>query len=183
MPDVAHGTLLTPTSVCGRDRVGRHDHGGVGGADMRVFTGLDDLRAAKGTRLGVSPWSTVDQAQIDLFAAATHDHQWIHVDAARAGNGPFGATIAHGFLTLSLLPELVQQVYTVEGAGMGINYGVNRLRFTAPVPVGSRVRAVVDLADVIDVVGGVQLTVGVTVELEGSPRPALVVEWLVRRYL
>ena len=141
------------------------------------------MRAAVGTQLGSSDWITVDQSQIDLFADATDDHQWIHVDPARAGDGPFGATIAHGFLTLSLLPELVGQVYTVEGVGMGINYGVNRLRFTAPVPVGSRVRAVVDLGDVIDVAGGVQLTVGVTVELEGSPRPALVVEWLVRRYL
>ena len=150
---------------------------------MRVFTGLDDLRAAKGTRLGVSEWSTVDQSQIDLFAEATHDHQWIHVDPARAADGPFGTTIAHGFLTLSLLPELVQQVYAVEGVAMGVNYGVDRLRFTAPVRVGSRVRAVVDLEDVVDVAGGVQLTLGVTVELEGSERPALVAHWLVRRYL
>ena len=150
---------------------------------MRVFTGLDELRAAKGTRLGVSEWSTVDQAQIDLFADATHDHQWIHVDPARAGDGPFGATIAHGFLTVSLLPHLVEQVYVVQGARMGVNYGFNRLRFTAPVPVGSRVRAVVDLIDVVDVAGGAQLTLGVTVEREGSPRPALVAEWLVRRYL
>jgi acyl dehydratase len=150
---------------------------------MRVFTGLDDLRAATGTRLGVSEWSTVDQSQIDLFADATLDHQWIHVDPARAEDGPFGTTIAHGFLTLSLLPHLVEQVYAVEGARMGVNYGVNRLRFTAPVPVGSRVRAVVELVDVVDVAGGVQLTLGVTVELEGSPRPALVAEWLVRRYV
>src|SRR5215212_4940197 len=139
---------------------------------MRVFTGLPDLRAAKGTRLGVSDWSTVDQSQIDLFAEATHDHQWIHVDPARAADGPFGTTIAHGFLTLSLLPELVQQVYAVEGVAMGVNYGVDRLRFTAPVRVGSRVRAVVELEDVVDVAGGVQLTLGVTVELEGSERPA-----------
>ena len=152
---------------------------------MRVFTGLPDLRAAKGTRLGVSDWSTVDQSQIDLFAEATHDHQWIHVDPARAADGPFGTTIAHGFLTLSLLPELVQQVYAVEGVAMGVNYGVDRLRFTAPVRVGSRVRAVVDLEDVVDGAGGggVQLTLGVTVELEGSERPALVAHWLVRRYL
>ena len=150
---------------------------------MRVFTGLADLSAATGTRLGVSDWSTVDQSQIDLFAEATHDHQWIHVDPARAADGPFGTTIAHGFLTLSLLPELVQQVYAVEGVAMGVNYGVDRLRFTAPVRVGSRVRAVVDLEDVVDVAGGVQLTLGVTVELEGSERPALVAHWLVRRYL
>ena len=150
---------------------------------MRVFTGLPDLRAAVGTRLGVSDWSTVDQSQIDLFAEATHDHQWIHVDPARAADGPFGTTIAHGFLTLSLLPELVQQVYAVEGVAMGVNYGVDRLRFTAPVRVGSRVRAVVELEDVVDIAGGVQLTLGVTVELEGSERPALVAHWLVRRYL
>lgn len=151
---------------------------------MRVFRGLDDLRAAKGTRIGVSEWSTVDQSRIDLFADATGDDQWIHVDPARAGDGPFGSTIAHGFLTLSMLPELVQQVYAVEGARMGVNYGVNRVRFTAPVPVGSRVRAAVELLDVVDVAGGgVQLTMGVTVELEGSERPALVAEWLVRRYL
>jgi acyl dehydratase len=150
---------------------------------MRVFTGLPDLRAAKGTRLGVSDWSTVDQSQVDLFAEATHDHQWIHVDPARAADGPFGTTIAHGFLTLSLLPELVKQVYAVEGVAMGVNYGVDRLRFTAPVRVGSRVRAVVELEDVVDVAGGVQLTLGVTVELEGSERPALVAHWLVRRYL
>ena len=150
---------------------------------MRVFTGLADLSAATGTRLGVSDWSTVDQSQIDLFAEATHDHQWIHVDPARAADGPFGTTIAHGFLTLSLLPELVQQVYAVEGVAMGVNYGVDRLRVTAPVRVGSRVRAVVDLEDVVDVAGGVQLTLGVTVELEGSERPALVAHWLVRRYL
>lgn len=151
---------------------------------MRVFTGLDDLRAATGTRIGVGEWSTVDQSQIDLFADATHDHQWIHVDPARAGDGPFGTTIAHGFLTLSLLPHLVERVYAVEGARMGVNYGVNRVRFTAPVPVGSRVRAVVELLDVVDVAGGgVQLTMGVTVELEGAERPALVAEWLVRRYV
>ena len=150
---------------------------------MRVFTGLPDLRAAKGTWLGVSDWSTVEQSQIDLFAEATHDHQWIHVDPARAAEGPFGTTIAHGFLTLSLLPELVQQVYAVEGVAMGVNYGLDRLRFTAPVCVGSRVRAVVELEDVVDVAGGVQLTLGVTMELEGSERPALVAHWLVRRYV
>ena len=150
---------------------------------MRVFTDLDELRAAAGTRLGTSDWTEVDQARIDLFADATGDHQWIHVDPGRAADGPFGTTIAHGLLTLSLLPELVGQVYAVEGARMGVNYGFNRLRFTAPVPVGSRVRAVVDLVDVADVDGGVQLTTGVTVELEGSQRPALVAEWLVRRYV
>jgi acyl dehydratase len=149
---------------------------------MRVFTGPDELRAATGTELGVSGWLTVDQAQVDLFAEATLDHQWIHVDPERAAAGPFGTTIAHGFLTLSLLPELVGQVFAVEGARMGVNYGFNRLRFTSPVPVGSRVRARVELLDVTDVAGGVQLTTGITVEIEGSERPALVAEWLTRRY-
>jgi acyl dehydratase len=149
---------------------------------MRVFT-LEELHAAKGTRLGTGEWTTVDQPQIDLFADATHDHHWIHVDPDQAKDGPFGATIAHGLLTLSLLPELVDQIYAVSGARMGVNYGFNRVRFTAPVPAGSRVRATVDLLDVADVAGGVQLTTAVTVELEGSARPALVAEWVVRRYL
>jgi acyl dehydratase len=149
---------------------------------MRVLT-VEDLHAAKGTRLGTGEWTTVDQPQIDLFADATHDHYWIHVDPDRAKDGPFGATIAHGLLTLSLLPELVDQIYAVSGATMGINYGFNRVRFTAPVPAGSRVRATVDLLDVADVAGGVHLTTAVAVELEGSERPALVAEWVVRRCL
>jgi acyl dehydratase len=150
---------------------------------VRVFRGLDALRAARGTVVGTSAWMTVDQAQVDRFADATHDHQWIHVDPERARAGPFGGTIAHGLLTLSLMPVLVGEVYTVEGSGMGVNYGYNRVRFTAPVPVGGRIRARVELVDVADVPGGVQLTTGVTIELEGSPRPALVAEWVTRRYL
>lgn len=150
---------------------------------MRAFKSVDELRAAKGTQLGVSEWFTIDQEQINRFADATHDHQWIHVDPERAATGPFGKTIAHGFLTLSLLPVMVHQVYTVEGAKMGVNYGLNKLRFTAPVPVGSRIRANVELVDVTDVSGGVQLTTKVTVELEGSERPALVAEWLTRQYV
>jgi acyl dehydratase len=149
---------------------------------MRVLT-VDELHAAKGTRVGTDEWTTVDQPQIDLFADATHDHHWIHVDPDQAKDGPFGATIAHGLLTLSLLPELVDQIYAVSGAKMGVNYGFNRVRFTAPVPAGSRVRATVDLLHVADVAGGVQLTTAVTVELEGSARPALVAEWVVRRSL
>ena len=105
------------------------------------------------------------------------------VDPDRAKDGPFGTTIAHGLLTLALVPELVAQVYTVENARRGVNYGFNRVRFTAPVPVGGRVRAQVELLDVTDVEGGVQLTNGVTIELEGSARPALVAEWVIRRYL
>jgi acyl dehydratase len=150
---------------------------------MRVFNGVDELRAAVGSTLGVSDWVTVDQSHVDTFADATGDHQWIHVDRERAKAGPFGTTIAHGFLTLSLLPVLVAQTFQVEGTKMGVNYGLNKVRFTSPVPVGSKVRASAELADVTDVEGGVQLTTKVTVEIEGSERPALVAEWLTRRYV
>ncbi|HWM60388.1 MAG TPA: MaoC family dehydratase [Pseudonocardia sp.] len=149
---------------------------------MRVFSDADELRAAAGSSIGTSDWVTIDQGRIDLFADATDDHQWIHVDAARAADGPFGATIAHGFLSLSLLSALIAQVYEIDGGKMGINYGLNRVRFTAPVPVGSRVRGHVELLDVSDFDGGVQLTTKVTVEIEGAQRPALVAEWLTRRY-
>ncbi|GAA1387593.1 MaoC family dehydratase [Pseudonocardia kongjuensis] len=150
---------------------------------MRVFNGVDELRAAKGTEVGVSEWFTVAQERIDGFADATEDHQWIHVDAAKAADGPFGTTIAHGFLTLSLLSRLVPDVYRIDGVRMGVNYGLNKVRFTSPVPVDSRVRARVELVDVTDVTGGVQLTIGVTVEIEGSEKPALVAEWLTRQYV
>jgi acyl dehydratase len=150
---------------------------------MRVFNGVDELRAAAGSPLGVSDWVTVDQSRIDMFADATGDHQWIHVDEERAKAGPFGTTIAHGFLTLALLPALVGQTYRVEGTKMGVNYGLNRVRFTSPVAVGSKVRGNVDLLEVTDVAGGVQLTTKVTVEIDGSERPALVAEWLTRQYV
>ena len=126
---------------------------------------------------------TVDQSRVDTFADATDDHQWIHVDPEKAKDGPFGGPIAHGFLTLSLLPELISQVYRIDGTKMGVNYGLNKVRFTAPVPVGSKIRGVVDLAEVADVKGGaVQVTSRVTVEIEGSERPALVAEWITRQY-
>jgi acyl dehydratase len=150
---------------------------------MRVFNGVDELRAAVGTQLGSSDWITVDQSQIDMFADATDDHQWIHVDEERAKAGPFGTTIAHGFLTLSLLPSLIKQIYTVENVKMGINYGLNKVRFTSPVPVGSKVRGTIDLVDVSDVNGGVQVVNKVVVEIEGAERPALVAEWLTRQYV
>ncbi|GEL26432.1 MaoC family dehydratase [Pseudonocardia sulfidoxydans NBRC 16205] len=150
---------------------------------MRVFNGVDELRAAVGETIGESEWFTVDQSRIDGFADATDDHQWIHVDVDKAADGPFGTTIAHGFLTLSLLPSLLKDVYSIEGTKMGINYGLNRVRFTSPVPVGSKVRGVVELADVSDVAGGVQITTKVTVEIEGAERPALVAEWLTRQYV
>jgi acyl dehydratase len=150
---------------------------------MRVFNGVDELRAAAGSHLGVSDWITIDQSQIDTFADATLDHQWIHIDEERAKAGPFGATIAHGFLTLSLLSHLVSQTFRIEGTKMGVNYGLNRVRFTSPVPVGSKVRGNVELVDVTDIEGGIQMTTKVTVEIEGSERPALVAEWLTRRYV
>jgi acyl dehydratase len=163
--------------------VGRQVRQKIRSDEMRVFNGVDELRAAAGSRLGVSDWVTVDQSQIDTFAEATGDHQWIHVDVERAKAGPFGTTIAHGFLTLSLLPVLVGQTYRVEGTKMGVNYGLNKVRFTSPVPVGSKVRGSIDLLDVADVAGGVQMTTKVTVEIEGSERPALVAEWLTRQYV
>lgn len=150
---------------------------------MRVFDGLEDLRGAVGTAIGSSDWITVDQGQIDMFANATGDHQWIHVDVERAKEGPFGTTIAHGFLTLSLLPVLIAQVYKVGGAKMGVNYGLNRVRFTSPLPAGSKVRGTIELIDVADVADGVQIVNKVTVEIDGSERPALVAEWLTRQYL
>jgi acyl dehydratase len=149
---------------------------------MQVFNGADELRAAAGTPVGASEWVTIEQGQIDLFADATGDHQWIHVDKEKAAAGPFGTTIAHGFLTLSLLSALLKEVYRVEGVTMGVNYGLNKVRFTSPVPVGSKVRAVVELGDVTEAGGGLQVVNKVTVELAGSERPALVAEWLTRQY-
>ena len=150
---------------------------------MRVFNGVDELREAKGSQIGASEWMTIGQDRINGFADATDDHQWIHVDLDRAKDGPFGTTIAHGFLTLSLLPVLISQVYRVDGVKMGVNYGLNKVRFTSPVPVGSRVRGNVELVEVADVDGGVQITTKITVEIEGSERPAVVAEWLTRQYV
>jgi acyl dehydratase len=146
---------------------------------MRIFNGLDELAEAKGETLGHSDWHTVTQEQIDQFAQATGDHQWIHVDAERAAAGPFGTTIAHGYLTLSLIPMLTQRIYEVRGVRMGINYGTNKVRFPSPVPVGSRVRAVAELADVADVPQGKQAVVRVTVEIEGQAKPGCVAETVV----
>jgi acyl dehydratase len=151
---------------------------------MRVFNGVDEISGLAGEHLGTSDWVTVEQKHVDQFAEATGDHQWIHVDPERAAQGPFGGTIAHGFLSLSLLPVLVGQVYKIDGTRMGINYGLNKVRFTSPVPVGSKVRAQVTLANVERTKdGAVQLTTSITVELEGAERPALVAEWLTRQYV
>lgn len=150
---------------------------------MKVFNGVDELREAKGQHVGASDWFTIGQEQIDGFADATLDHQWIHVDPEKAKEGPFGTTIAHGFLTLSMLVAMVHDAYRVEGVRMTVNYGLNKVRFTAPVPVGSRVRGLAELLDVSDVPGGVQVVTKVTVEMEGSERPALVAEWITRLYV
>lgn len=150
---------------------------------MRVFNGVDELRAAVGTQVGTSDWLTVDQKRIDGFADASGDHQWIHVDEEKAKAGPFGTTIAHGFLTLSLTPVFGSRTYRVENIKMAINYGLNKVRFTAPVPVGSRLRANYELLSVDDVQGGVQVANKVTIEIEGSDRPACVAETLVRYYV
>ncbi|GGV25555.1 MaoC family dehydratase [Streptomyces spectabilis] len=152
-------------------------------AEPRIFTSADELRAAVGEQLGRSDWLEVDQKRIDLFAEATGDHQWIHVDPRRAAEGPFGATIAHGYLTLSLLPVLVPQVLRVEGMRMGLNYGTNKVRFPSPVPVGSRLRAAVALTGVESTKdGGVQVTAAVTVEREGADKPACVADSVSRYY-
>lgn len=144
----------------------------------RVFAGVDALRAAVGEHLGVSEWHTITQQAVDMFAMATGDDQWIHVDVERAASGPFGATIAHGYLTLSLLPMLCSTLYRIEDVKMGINYGLNKVRFPAPVRVGSRVRASVEVTAVRDLAQGVQLTLGCTIEVEGQERPACVAETL-----
>ncbi|WP_370500428.1 MaoC family dehydratase [Mycolicibacterium sp. jd] len=151
---------------------------------MKVITSIEDAVAAVGTELGVSDWLTVDQARIDAFAEATEDRQWIHVDAARAkAESPFGATIAHGLLTLSLIPALSKQCFVVENAKMGINYGFNRVRFVAPVRVDSQLRVRSNLHDVARInEATVHLTVRHTVEVNGSDKPAAMAE-MVGRYI
>lgn len=143
---------------------------------MRVINGVDELRAAVGEHLGYSSWHEVTQERIDQFAEATGDHQWIHVDPERAKDGPFGSTIAHGYLTLSMVPMLVWEVYRVDGVKMGVNYGSDKVRFPTPVPVGSKVRAGVELTAVDDIPLGVQVTAKVTVEIEGAQKPAMVAQ-------
>lgn len=150
---------------------------------MKIFETLADLAACTGQEVAVSDWITITQQQVNLFAEATGDHQWIHVDPEKAAAGPFGGPIAHGFLTLSLLPRFFESSFEITGSRMGVNYGLNKVRFTAPVPVGSRLRARMKLlaAEAIDS-AGMQMTWEVTVEREGSPKPVCVAESLVRRY-
>jgi acyl dehydratase len=143
---------------------------------MKVFHGIDELEKSVGDHLGYSDWHTVTQEQVDLFAEATGDHQWIHVDQGRAAQGPFGVTIAHGYLTLSLVPMLVAQIYRVEGLTMGVNYGANKVRFPSPVPVGSRLRAGVELVSLVPGGPGYQCTARVTIQTEDGDKPACVAE-------
>lgn len=149
---------------------------------MRNFRDLVEIAGSAGQEIGVSDWLQIDQKRIDLFAEATDDHQWIHVDSERAATGPFGATIAHGYLTLSLLASLMRSVYRVEEARMGVNYGLNRVRFPSPVPVGARIRARVTLKAVDDIQGGIQATWSIVVEIDGSDKPACVAESVSRLY-
>jgi acyl dehydratase len=149
---------------------------------MRIFEHLSDLQPRVGQLLGESEWLTIDQQRIDLFAQATDDHQWIHVDPERAAASEFRGTIAHGFLTLSLLPEMFATAFKVEGVRMGINYGLNRVRFPSPVPVNSRIRGHFRLLAYEPIEGGAQLTIEATIERERTTRPVCVAESVSRRY-
>jgi acyl dehydratase len=146
---------------------------------VRTFTDTDQLAAAVGEDLGTSDWFEVTQERVDLFADATDDHQWIHVDHERAAAGPFGGTIAHGYMTVSLIPALSQSIFSVETDGPRLNYGLNKVRFPNPVKVGSRVRAQATLAELTDVPAGKQLVVRYTIEIEGESKPACVAETVV----
>ncbi len=154
---------------------------------MREFNSIEELQPLVGQEVAVSDWITVDQERIDRFAEATGDHQWIHVDPERAKAGPFGATVAHGFLTLSLLPWMTQQAMVIRSTKMGVNYGLNKVRFPAPVPVGSRLRARFKLQkfETLEALRGIsaaQLVWEVTIEREGSTKPVCVAESISRRY-
>jgi acyl dehydratase len=150
---------------------------------MKTLENLAELSALVGQEVAVSDWITITQEQVNQFAEATGDHQWIHVDVEKAKAGPFGAPIAHGFLTLSLIPKFFQTAFTIRNSGMGVNYGLNKVRFTAPVPVGSRLRGHLKLLACVPIEkDGIQMTWQVTVEREGSERPVCIAESLSRRY-
>ena len=149
---------------------------------MKTYQNVDELKALVGSPIGVSDWVTIDQKRIDQFAAVTGDDQWIHVDPVRAAAGMFGSTVAHGFLTLSLLPLFIRSSHKVNGARMSVNYGLNRVRFPAPVPVNSRLRAHFKLLAFESIEGGVQLITEVSVEREGQTKPVCVAESVGRLY-
>jgi acyl dehydratase len=146
---------------------------------MRTFATIDELSAAVGVDLGPTAWLEVTQERVDAFADATDDHQWIHVDVDRANTGPFGGTVAHGYLTLSLLPRFASQLFELETPGVKVNYGVNKVRFPRPVRVGSRIRATARIAEVGDVPAGTQVVTRYTVEIEGEAKPACVADTVV----
>lgn len=150
--------------------------------DKIVFASPAALLDAVGQQLGTSEWTTITQEQVNMFAEATGDHQWIHVDVERAKEGPFGGPIAHGYLTLSLVSKFLPQILTVEGMSHGVNYGLDKVRFPSPVLVGSRVRGSGQLVEAVEVSGGVQAIIRVTVELDGSTKPAAVVDTISRYY-
>jgi acyl dehydratase len=147
---------------------------------VRTFEGLDEFVAAEGGQLGPTDWLEIDQDRVNLFADATDDHQWIHVDPDRAADGPFGGTIAHGLLTLSLLPHFMHELYRVDNVAMAINYGFDKVRFITPVRVGAKVRARSEVAKVARLDSAVQATLVTTIEVDGSDKPAAVIESIVR---
>ena len=149
---------------------------------MKIITGLDELKRAEGETLGTSDWHEVTQEAIDAFADITGDHQWIHVDRERAASTPFGGTIAHGYYTLSLAPMLTEQVMALDGFAFAVNYGLNRVRFPAPLPIGSRVRLTAKLMSLEEIPGGAQITLELTFEREDGDKPVCVAETLARVY-
>jgi acyl dehydratase len=146
---------------------------------MQTFTGVDEVVHAVGTQLGETEWLEITQEQVNQFAEATGDHQWIHVDVARAAKGPYGGTIAHGYLTLSLIARFGEELFSVEGVTAKLNYGVNKVRFPTPVPVGRRIRASATIAGAQETPAGVQVSLQWVIELENSTKPACVVETVV----
>jgi len=147
---------------------------------VKKFNDLAEFVAAEGTQLGPTEWLEITQERVNLFADATDDHQWIHIDPERAADGPFGGTIAHGLLTLSLLPHFTHQLYSVGNVAMAINYGYNKVRFITPVRVGAKLRARAEISSVAQLDGAVQATLSTTVEIEGADKPAAVAESIVR---
>jgi acyl dehydratase len=151
-------------------------------ADATVIEGIDGLQANVGQQIGVTDWMPITQDQVDQFADATGDHQWIHVDVERAADGPFGGTIAHGFLTLALIPRVLTSVIDVRGFALVVNYGLDKVRFPAPLPVGAKLRGVVTLDEVTEAGAGVQVAYQITFEIDGSDKPACVARFLERRF-
>jgi acyl dehydratase len=147
---------------------------------MKVFDGLGEFAAAQGEQLGPTEWMEISQDRVDQFADVTNDHQWIHVDPERAASGPFGGTIAHGLLTLALVPQFSQQLFRVDNIAMGINYGYNKVRFITPVRVGAKLRARGEISSITELDGAVQAVTTITIEIDGSAKPAAVVEAIGR---